>query len=252
VLGEITTKNGAVMIALAGGTFRMGNNSGAPDESPVHEVTIAPFWMDKHEVTQERYETLMMSNPSHFKGPQNPIEQVRWSEAADYCNARSVEEGLKPCYDEVTYECNFDSNGYRLPTEAEWEFACRAGTTTQYDFGSDPRILGRYGHSSENSGDKTHPVGSLNPNRWGFYDLYGNVSEWCNDRYAPDYYVSSPGENPRGPTEGNTRVLRGGSWASSAENCRASSRLFDDPGIADACFAKDTYGFRCVRSVFPQ
>jgi len=249
VLGEVTTQTGIPMIALAGGTFQMGIEAGVPDEVPVHEVTVGPFLMDKYEVTQERYESLMMSNPSHFKSSQNPVEQVRWSEAADYCNARSIQEGLQPCYDETTFECNFDAGGYRLPTEAEWEFAARAGGWSYFDFGEDPRPLARFGYFSENSNNRTHPVGSLRANRWGFYDLFGNVAEWCNDRYGKDYYSSSPKENPRGPEEGNTRVLRGGSWSSAWESCRGTARSYDDPGITDACFAKDTYGFRCVRSL---
>ncbi|MFH1737835.1 MAG: SUMF1/EgtB/PvdO family nonheme iron enzyme [bacterium] len=247
VIGEITTQSGVEMVALAGGTFTMGRDRDSGDESPAHSVTLSPFLIDKYEVMQEHYERLMTANPAHFKGPRNPVEQVRWSDAVDYCNARSREEGLDPAYDQVTFDCNFESNGYRLPTEAEWEFACHAGTDTDFCFGSDPGKLRSYALFADNSGNKTHPAGSLKSNAWGLFDMHGNVSEWCHDCYAADYYRSSPRENPRGPSEGKNRVLRGGSWASSAESNRATYRMFDNPGITDACFAKDTYGFRCVR-----
>ncbi len=248
VLGELSTPSGQEMVALSGGTFMMGRD-GDGDESPKHKVAVSPFLIDKHEVVQEQYEKLMFANPAHFKGPQRPVEQVRWSDAAEYCNKRSEAEGLEPVYDSLTFESNFNANGYRLPTEAEWEYACRAGTDTDYDFGNDVRKLLNHAVFAENSRDMTQPVGSQKPNAWGIFDLYGNVSEWVHDCYAPNYYKSSPKENPTGPTTGDKRVLRGGSWTSSAENCRASVRMFDTPGITDACFAKDTYGFRCVRKL---
>ena len=225
----------------------MGSDRGGDDEAPAHSVTVAPFAMDRYEIIQENYEGLMLADPAHFKGARNPVEQVRWSDAAEYCNLRSLEEGLEPAYDDVTYECNFDASGYRLPTEAEWEFACRAGSDTKYGFGDSERKLKAHAVYAESSGGRTHSVGSKKPNAWGFFDLHGNVAEWCNDRYGADYYGESPAENPRGPAEGDKRVLRGGAWASTAESARASYRMYGDPGITDACFAKDTYGFRCVR-----
>ena len=225
----------------------MGSDRGGDDESPKHSVTVSPFAMDRYEVTQGNYEKLMLADPAHFKGARNPVEQVRWSDAAEYCNLRSLEEGLEPAYDDVTYECNFDASGYRLPTEAEWEFACRAGSDTKYGFGDSERKLKTHAVYADASGGRTHPVGSKKRNAWGFYDLHGNVVEWCNDRYGADYYDESPAENPRGPEQGDKRVLRGGAWASTAESVRASYRAYGDPGITDACFAKDTYGFRCVR-----
>ena len=124
-------------------------------------------------------------------------------------------EGLEPCYNEDTAECNFAANGYRLPTEAEWEYACRAGSKTAYSFGADDGQLGRFAWFKENANKKTHPVGQKQPNAWGLYDMHGNVSEWCNDIYDESYYQKSPSENPTGPAEGKQYVLRGGSWASS-------------------------------------
>ena len=191
----------------------------------------------------------MFANPAHFKGERNPVEQVRWSDAAEFCNARSRNDGLDPCYDEVTFECNFNANGYRLPTEAEWEYASRAGSQADYPFGGDPRKLRTYAHYSENAGNRTLPVGTLKPNAWGLFDMLGNVAEWCQDRYAEGYYQASPAQDPRGPAEGANRVLRGGAWNSRADACRVTYRSFDNPGITDACFAKDVYGFRCVRNL---
>ncbi len=241
------TKSGFEMVLINGGTFMMGNENGNEDESPPHEVTVSNFAMDKYEVTQKPYEEFMLADPSHFKAPDNPVEQVRWSDAADFCNVRSEAEGLEPCYDINTYECDFEASGYRLPTEAEWEYACRAGTNTDYDFSDNPQKLSIYAWYSENSNKRTHRVGTKKPNACGLFDMYGNVSEWCNDVYDENYYQNSPKINPLGPEEGKKRVIRGGSWKSSADACRASYRMADVPGITDACFARDTYGFRCVR-----
>lgn len=242
-----TTESGIGMVVIPEGWFHMGSEKGQEDESPVHRVWIRSFWMDRHEVVQEEFRKYELPDPSHFKGPNQPLEQINWTDAALYCNDRSMAEGLEPCYDEQTWECNFDANGYRLPTEAEWEYACRAGTTTRYSFGNDPRGLGEYAWSAENSSNTTHPVGRKKPNPWGLFDMHGNVAEWCNDRYADDYYSQSPEKNPRGPTEGVDRVIRGGAWNSSVEACRSTYRA-SDPAIDDTCLANDAIGFRCVRN----
>ena len=248
----IRTKLGVEMVVIPGGWFEMGSAHGNPDERPVHRVWVDGFLMDRFEVTQALYEQLMTANPSHFKGTNRPVEQISWANAALFCNMRSRAEGLEPCYDEETGECNYNANGYRLPTEAEWEYACRAGTTTRYFFGQDPRQLKLYAWYADNSEKRTHPVGQKRPNPWGLYDMYGNVAEWCNDMYAPDYYAHSPSRNPHGPKEGKRYVLRGGSWKSSAEVCRSADRFAEDPGFEDACFARDTIGFRCVRKLPPE
>ena len=239
---EATTASGVTVVLLRGGTFVMGNDNGNADEAPAHEVTVGPLAMDKYEATQDQYAAFQIPNPSHFKDPRRPVEQVRWSDAALFCNERSRAEGLGPCYDEVTFACDFEAAGYRLPTEAEWEYAAQAGTTTDYDFGNDARQLKSHACFSDNSGDKSDLVGKKKPNRWGLCDLYGNVYEWCHDVYTDTYNAE-----PRGPGKGEKRVLRGGSWNSGAEACRAAARYADLPGIHDACFARDTYGFRCVR-----
>jgi len=241
-----TTRSGVEMVLIPGGWFEMGSNGGRPDESPVHKVWVSSFWMDKYEVTQDQFKKYQLPDPSHFKDPNYPLEQINWTDAALYCNERSRAEGLTPCYDEKTWQCNFDADGYRLPTEAEWEYACRVGTSTKYHFGSDPRKLKIYGWFAENSLKKTHPVGQKKPNPWGLYDMCGNVAEWCNDLYSEDYYKQSPQQNPRGPQQGKERVLRGGAWSSIADCCRSACRA-SDPSINDTCLASDAIGFRCVR-----
>ena len=245
----IKTSTGADMVLIPAGKFVMGSSAGQADEQPEHEVRIDAFLMDRTEVTQAQHDKLVRPNPSHFKGPNSPVEMISWAEAALYCNLRSRAEGLEPCYDEQTAKCNFEANGYRLPTEAEWEYACRAGSQSEYGFGSDPRSLKDHAWYAENSAKKTHAVAEKRPNAWGLFDMHGNVAEWCNDVYGPDYYKSSPAENPRGPDDGERYVLRGGAWNCRERLCRSSARAGEDPGFQDACFARDAIGFRCVRRV---
>jgi formylglycine-generating enzyme required for sulfatase activity len=243
----VATPSGVEMVQVPGGTFLMGSAEGKPDEAPPHEVALDAFLIDRTEVTQEQYDKLVLGNPSHFKGPDRPVEQITWADAALYCNARSRAEGLQPCYDEATAKCNFEADGYRLPTEAEWEYACRAGSDGGYPCGSSVRDLGEYAWYSANAGKKTQPVAQKKPNAWGLYDMQGNVAEWCNDCYEADYYRKGPVGNPRGPDDGEKYVLRGGSWTTGAEGCRAMARVGENPGFQDACFARDAIGFRCVR-----
>ncbi|HLN31087.1 MAG TPA: formylglycine-generating enzyme family protein [Gemmataceae bacterium] len=243
----ITTKGGAEMVLIPAGSFEMGSRHGKEDEAAAHRVNIDAFLMDKYEVTQADYEKLGIPCPSHFKGPTLPAEQVTWVQAASYCNARSRAEDLQPCYNEETGACDFHADGYRLPTEAEWEYACRAGTSTDYSFGSDSRNLGAYAWFADNASKTTHPAGQKKPNPWGLFDMYGNVAEWCNDAYDKDYYKNSPAANPQGPADGKEYVLRGGSWKSSADALRSAYRLSENPGFSDACLARDAIGFRCVR-----
>jgi formylglycine-generating enzyme len=243
----IISKGGVAMVLVPAGSFAMGNQSGKKDEAFVHKVTVESFFMDKYEVTQEEFDRLHIPNPSHFKAQALPVEQVTWAQAALYCNKRSRDENLRPCYNEANGECDFSADGYRLPTEAEWEYACRAGTDTDYSFGGDARKLGDYAWYADNAGNKTHPVGKKKPNAWGLFDMHGNVAEWCNDAYDKGYYQVSPEADPRGPADGKENVLRGGAWKSGADALKSSYRLGDNPGFSDACLARDAIGFRCVR-----
>ncbi len=244
--GEIKAESGTEMVQIPAGRFTMGDEKEI-DATP-HEVAVSSFYMDKYLVTQGQYKKVMGENPSRWKGDKNPVEQVRWSDAVKYCNARSIAEGLQPCYDLQTWQCNFEANGYRLPTEAEWEYACRAGSKTAYFFGDNASKLSDYAWVDNNAGGKPHPVGQKKPNPWGMYDMHGNVWEWCNDFYQVDYYQQSPEEDPRGPKTGETKVVRGGAWKFSADSCRSGYRYNEDPGYSDVCFGYDIYGFRCVKN----
>ena len=256
-LREITTKSGVKMVSLPGGDFTMGNERGNPDESPAHKVKLSAFLMDKFEVTHEMFAKAQLPNPSHWQdSPQKPVERVRWRDAKRYCNERTILEGLTPCYDEKTpdWDCEYSANGYRLPTEAEWEYACRAGSNGSYDFGGADKLR-QHAWFSENSEQKTHPVGQKRPNGFGICDLYGNVSEWCEDVYSSSYYKESATVDPRGPANPGKdvkRVIRGGSWKFSADQCRATVRQGEKTGDTDACFSTDFCGFRCVRRDTPE
>ncbi len=251
---SITTKSGVEMVYIPGGEFTMGSDRGNPDEAPPHRVRLSPFLIDKFEVTHEAFAKAQIPNPSHWQdSPQKPVERVRWRDAKRYCNERSLLEGLQPCYNEKTtdWECNFRATGYRLPTEAEWECACRAGTEGPYDFGTADKLR-QHAWMAENSDQKTHPVGQKKPNGFGIFDLYGNVSEWCEDVYSPTYYRESPAVDPQGPVNPGKdvkRVIRGGSWKSSPGQCLATARQGERTGDTDACFSTDFCGFRCVRRV---
>jgi formylglycine-generating enzyme required for sulfatase activity len=248
----VTTKSGVEMVSLPGGEFVMGNDRGNADERPAHKVKLSPFLIDRYEVTHDLYVKVQLPDPSHWQdNPKKPVERVRWRDAKQYCNERSLLEGLKPCYNEKTtdWDCDYSANGYRLPTEAEWEYACRAGTDQAYDFGSADKLR-QYGWFSENAEQQTHPRGQKKPNAFGIYDLYGNVSEWCEDVYSPTYYKESPTADPHGPPNPGKdvkRVIRGGSWKSSPAQCQVSVRQGERTGDSDACFSTDYCGFRCVR-----
>jgi formylglycine-generating enzyme required for sulfatase activity len=258
----VTPNYDAARFALIpAGTFRMGNitdhSDGLPDAKPVHEVMITrPFLMSRTEVTQEHYEVVMGNNPSYFSGADMPVEQVSWYEAVAFCNALSLQEGLDPCYsgngDSTT--CDFTANGYRLPTEAEREYACRGGMETDFYTGGmtnsrctvlDP-ALDMAGWYCGNSNFSTHPVGLKEPNSFGLYDMHGNVYEWCWDWYSSNYYGSSPGVDPRGPGGGGLlvhRVARGGAFAGWPYSCRSSYRYNSSPEIKYS-----SIGFRVVRA----
>ncbi len=235
------------MVLIKGGTFSMGDKAEA-DATP-HEVTVSSFMMDKFLVTQEFFQKVTGQNPSRWKGDKNPVEQVRWSDAVRFCNARSALEKLKPCYDTNSWQCDFTADGYRLPTEAEFEYACRGGTTTDYFWGSTPDKIKEFAWYDKNSGGRPKPVGTKKPNPFGLFDIAGNVWEWCNDFYAVDYYKTSPKTDPRGPATGQNKVVRGGAWRFSDDNCRSGYRYNESPGYADVCFGYDIYGFRCVKKI---
>jgi formylglycine-generating enzyme required for sulfatase activity len=249
---EIVTQSGIEMVSLPGGEFMMGSDKGNADEAPAHRVRISAFLIDKFEVTHEMFAKAQLPNPSHWQdNPRKPVERVRWRDAKQYCNERALLEKLKPCYNEKTpdFDCDYTANGYRLPTEAEWEYACRAGTDAPYDFGPADKLR-QFAWFADNATDKTHTVGEKKPNRWVIFDLYGNVSEWCEDVYSPTYYKESPPLDPTGPPNPGRdvkRVMRGGSWKASADMCRATLRQGERTGDSDACFFTDYCGFRCVR-----
>jgi len=257
VAAEFTTKSGIQMIFLTGGHFEMGSDRGNSDEAPAHQVTLSAFLIDKTEVTHAMFTAAELPNPSQWKDdPNKPVESLRWRDAKLYCNERSLMEGFTPCYDEkkAGLPCNFEASGYRLPTEAEWEYAARAGASGDFDFGAENKLK-QYAIFEENGQKRTHPVDSKKPNRLGIHGMYGNVAEWCQDAYDPSYYQSSPSQNPTGPEAGAAdvkRVIRGGSWKASANMCRGRFRQGKQTGDSDACFTANYCGFRCVRRPTPE
>jgi formylglycine-generating enzyme required for sulfatase activity len=243
---RFVTASGIEMALLPGGQFTLGDDRGEEDEKPAHRVRLSPFSIDTSEVSQEAFQKIMGRNPSKWVGADKPVERISWHVAIQFCNMRSLKEGLRACYDLKTMQCDFTADGYRLPTEAEWEYACRAGTATGWSFGDDAAALARHGWFKANADKHTHPVRQKEPNPWGLYDMHGNVAEWCHDFYRERY---DPGEqvDPQGPATGEERVLRGGSFNSNDENCRSAARGSAPPGLADTCFGYEAYGFRCVR-----
>ena len=241
------------MVWIKGGTFMMG----APSDEPwrerneyVHEVQVESFYMGTYLVTQEEYEELMGENPSHFKGEKLPVEQVNYYEVTEYCNALSLKEGLKPAYtrDGPKIILNQKANGYRLPTEYEWEYACRAGTTTQFYTGTNISTdeANYNGDKPYNDNDKglnrreTTPVGSFAPNPWGLYDMHGNVWEWTGSYNVLD---SSKPKDPEDILGGGMWIMRGGSWFDEGRAARSASRPH-----TYAPTKNNTLGFRLARS----
>lgn len=245
-LPTLEPASGGKLVMLPPGSFNMGDASGRPDERP-HVVAVGSFYIDQYPVTQELYEKVLGVNPSKRKEPRNPVERTQWTDAVRFCNRCSELDGLTSCYDLTRWECRFEANGYRLPTEAEWEYACRAGNEGKYCFGDAEGQLPQYAWFKPHSQGKPQPVGQKLPNRWGLYDMHGNVWQWCNDWYGENYFAESPQQDPRGPVAGKMRVLRGGAWDCTAEKCRSAYRHKEFPVYSDACFGADSYGFRRVR-----
>jgi formylglycine-generating enzyme required for sulfatase activity len=230
------------MVLIPGGTFTMGSPETDPDyvdwEGPRHQVTVNPVYMGKYPVTQKAYEAVMGNNPSHTQGENIPVETVSWYNALEYCNALSKKERLKPAYTitGARVRWNTGANGYRLPTEAEWEYACRAGTDTRYNTGDTISPAQAWFN-----GASPVEAGSFAPNAWGLYDMHGNVYEWCWDWYGD--YSAERQNNPRGPENGTTRVIRGGGGGSDAQHLRSAERGRVEPGTRNV-----NLGFRVVRN----
>jgi formylglycine-generating enzyme required for sulfatase activity len=216
-------------------SFTMGTDGNGKAEQPAHKVAfMSPFAMARYEMTQELYQAIMGDNASRWKGPRNSVEMITWQEANDFCTkaTRALQQR----------KLIADDERIRLPSEAEWEYACRAGTTTAYSFGDELSELTHYGWYKDNSKGYDPPVGKKRPNPWGLYDTHGYIFEWCQDRWHPNY--------DRAPTDGSAwlsgdseeRVIRGGAWSASADAARAAARAH-----APADTRSDAIGFRCAK-----
>jgi formylglycine-generating enzyme required for sulfatase activity len=239
-------------VKIPGGTFMMGSPASEAERSSdetQHRVTVSGFYMSRYEVTQREYEAVMGTNPSYFKGANLPVEQVSWFDAVEYCNARSRKEGLTPAYtlsgsgDSRTVTWNRSATGYRLPTEAEWEYACRAGTTTRFSSGDNETSLAGKANVADLTAKEKYtdatvvnirdgyaepaPVGSFAANPFGLYDMHGNVWEWCWDWFGD--YSSGAQTDPMGASSGSSRVWRGGGWNNSGQLVRSAFRIYDTP-----------------------
>ena len=240
---EITNSIGMKLVLIPKGTFMMGSPESEErrDKNETqHEVTISKdYYLGVYEVTQAQYEKVMGKNPSHFEkrvirksdSSMYPVEMVSWEDAVEFCKKLSDLPEEKKA-----------GRLYRLPTEAEWEYACRAGSKTAYSFGEGSKSLGDYAWFDGNSNTQTHPVGEKKANAWGLYDMHGNVWEWCSDWYGE--YPKGAVSDPVGPREGSYRVGRGGSWSDGAALCRSADRGWLDPSDRD----NDFYGFRVALS----
>ncbi len=237
---EITNNIGIKLILIPAGEFLMGSENGRDNEKPVRKVIISnPFYLGKYPVTQTQWRVVMGNNPSHFQqkegwifgkqkdNPEQPVENVSWDDAQEFLQKLGAREGGKT---------------YRLPTEVEWEYACRAGSTRSYCFGDDETKLKEYAWYRENSGNTTHPVGQLKANVWGLHDMHGNVWEWVQDWYGS--YEAATAIDLTRPVSGSDRVLRGGGCCYDARNCRSALRGYDTPDYRD-----NYLGFRLLRTV---
>jgi len=220
----IVNSVGMTLLPIPAGQFNMGSPASNSEtfgrEKPQHVTRITrSFHLGMHEVTQSQYQSVIGENPNYFAGADRPAEQVNWYAAVEFCRQLSQRPAERSA-----------GRVYRLPTEAEWEYACRAGTTTEFSFGNQRNQLPEYGWFNGNAGQTTHDVGLKKPNPWGLYDMHGNVWEWCHDRYAD--YVPGEVTNPAGPAVGPLRVIRGGSWFFDAQRCGSAFRFRRDPNVA--------------------
>jgi formylglycine-generating enzyme required for sulfatase activity len=216
-----TIKNsvGMEFVLLPSGTFVMGGDpvseQADENETPRHEVTFSSaLYICKFTVTQSQWQEIMGTNPSHFIGPERPVEMVSYRDACEFIERLNWKE---------------DTLDYRLPTEAQWEYAARSGSQSTYCYGSERIKLKEYAWYRKNSDRMTHPVGRLLPNAWGLYDMHGNVHEWCLDWFDRNYYAKSPAIEPTGPNTGLARALRGGDWGSQDWYCRCAIRSLSSP-----------------------
>jgi formylglycine-generating enzyme required for sulfatase activity len=248
------------MVFVAGGNFVMGSNDLDAEHSqqPAHAVRVGDFFLSRFEITQREYLAVYGSNPSANQNPEHPVERVSWADAARFCNLRSIAEGLQPAYrmrgspdpfawgwnDSAIHdslECDFDANGYRLPTEAEWNWAALGGMMSMGYQYSGSNIISQVCWYMGSAANASHPVGMLNPNELGIHDLSGNVWELCWDRFGQ--YGSGGEQDPQGPGTGGFRVLRGGSWLSASGLCKVRYRSSIAPGYKNLHI-----GFRVARS----
>ena len=218
------------MVYISPGTFMMGSPSNEPkrdSDEKQHRFTLTKgFYIGITEVTQGQWRKIMGNNPSRFIRDNLPVEMVSWNDCREFIRKLNSKEG---------------GSKYRLPTEAEWEYACRAGSKTMFCFGDSDSRLGDYAWYSNNSSSKTHSVAQKKPNAWGLYDMQGNVREWCQDWYGD--YPSGHVRDPEGPSSGSDRVERGGSWSSDARPCRSANRYYFTPVVRSLLL-----GFRLARS----
>jgi formylglycine-generating enzyme required for sulfatase activity len=225
-----STFDGMEFIIIKPGCFNMGSNDGQDEEKPIHRVCISkPFYLGKTEVTKSQWEAVTDSNHDLFKGDNRPIEQISWT---------SVQSFIQQLNGKV------NGNPYRLPTEAEWEYAARAGSSSIYYFGDVVDPLRQHAWFQNNSDGKTHPVAQKLSNQWGLYDMYGNVWEWVQDWHDKDYYTNSPTNDPQGQSSGSNRVIRGGSWSNDSVRCNSAYRSYYQPNGSSTII-----GFRLVRQL---
>jgi len=234
------------LIIIEGGTFIMGSDEAGEREQPAHTVTVSSFLMSESEVTQNMWNEVMDDNPSRLKGESLPVERITWMMAIEFCNGLSLKEGLEPFYiiTDEGVQADWSKNGYRLPTEAEWEFAAKGGNKSQgLQFaGSD--TIDEVAWHKENSRFKTHNVKEKKANELGLYDMSGNVYEWCWDWFGETYYADSPAQDPKGPETGERKILRGGCWYSEARHSVIVARVHADPDGQGA-----NVGFRVCRNL---